>query len=57
MVYRSALVNDYQRQPNTVRKNESEIAKSMPGVGYGSDYPFTTVNATPDWSRPSSRRF
>ncbi len=50
-VYRSALVNDYKRQPNTVRKTESETAKPMPGVGYGRQVGGGSVHFTGNYWR------
>ena len=50
-VYRPALVNDYKRQPNTVRKNERETAKAMPGVGYGRQVGGGSVHFTGNYWR------
>jgi choline dehydrogenase-like flavoprotein len=50
-VYRSALVNDYKRQPNTVRKNERDAAKVMPGVGYGRQVGGGSVHFTANYWR------
>jgi hypothetical protein len=50
-VYRSALVNDYKRQPNTVRKSERETAKAMPGVGYGRQVGGGSVHFTGNYWR------
>jgi choline dehydrogenase-like flavoprotein len=51
VVYRSALTNDYRRQPNTFRKNESETAKPMPAVGYGRQVGGGSVHFTGNYWR------
>jgi len=51
VVYQSALVNDYKRQPNTARKNESEKAKLMPAVGYGRQVGGGSVHFTGNYWR------
>ena len=51
VVYRSALTNDFKRQPNTFRKNESEMAKPMPAVGYGRQVGGGSVHFTANYWR------
>src|SRR5580700_5292452 len=51
VVYQSALVNDYKRQPNTARKTESEKAKLMPAVGYGRQVGGGSVHFTANYWR------
>jgi choline dehydrogenase-like flavoprotein len=55
--FRSALTNDYKKQPNTFRRTESETAKPRPAVMYGREVGGGSVHFTANFWRFHEKDF